>query len=110
MGAECVLTVPADTPFLPLDLAERLAAAREAAGATVACAASRGRIHAVVALWPVTLASVLEAALGEGTRRIDRWAEAQGLAVAEFAAEGADPFFNVNTPEDLAAAEALLGV
>ena len=107
LGAECVLTVPADTPFLPRDLAARLVAAR--AGAAVACAASRGRVHPVVALWPVSLAAALEAALAAGTRRIDRWAEAQGLAVEEFDAAGRDPFFNVNTPEDLAEAEAMLG-
>jgi molybdenum cofactor guanylyltransferase len=109
VGAEAVLTVPGDIPFLPADLAARLGAARRAAGAAVACAASRGRIHPVVALWPAALAGALEAALGAGTRRTDRWAAEQGLAVEAFAADGMDPFFNVNTPEDLAAAEAWVG-
>ncbi|WP_052945282.1 NTP transferase domain-containing protein, partial [Acidisphaera rubrifaciens] len=55
-GIADVLSVPTDTPFLPPDLAQRLAAARAAAGAEVAITASGGRTHPVVGLWPVRLA------------------------------------------------------
>lgn len=102
-----VLSVPTDTPFLPRDLAARLAAAREAAGAEVAIAASGGRTHPVVGLWPVRLAGALRAALtGEGERRVGAWAARHALAVAEYGAATPDPFLNVNTPEEVAAAEA----
>ena len=108
LGAADVLSVPADTPFLPADLVARLAAARRAAGVPIACAASLGRTHPVVALWPAALADALAAALHGGMRAVDRWAGARGVAVASFEAAGGDPFFNVNSPGDLAAAEALL--
>jgi molybdopterin-guanine dinucleotide biosynthesis protein A len=108
LGAVDVLSVPADTPFLPVDLVAGLAAARLAAGVPIACAASLGRTHPVVALWPAALADALEAALREGTRKVERWAAEQGVASAEFEAVGGDPFFNVNSPEELAEAEARL--
>lgn len=103
--ARDVLSLPADTPFAPLDLAARLGEAR-GARAAVACAASGGRLHPAVALWPVALADALEAALRAGERRVRGWAERQGLAVCTFAAAPFDPFLNVNTPADLAAARA----
>jgi molybdopterin-guanine dinucleotide biosynthesis protein A len=108
LGAADLLSVPADTPFLPADLVTRLAAARRAAGVPIACAASFGRTHPVVALWPTDLADALAAALRGGARQIDHWTAGLGVASAVFAAAGGDPFFNVNSPEDLAEAEALL--
>lgn len=101
-------SVPGDCPFIPGDLVARLHAAREAAGLPVACASSGGRSHPPVALWPVALRERLRAALIGGERRTGGWIEAQGCARAEWPATPADPFFNANTPEELAAAEALL--
>ncbi|VUX48099.1 Molybdenum cofactor guanylyltransferase [Candidatus Defluviicoccus seviourii] len=97
----------ADTPFLPLDLVERLraAVADDSArdGAAIACAASGGRSHPVIALWPVALADDLEAAVTvENIRKIDAWTARYAVRHVSFAIEaGDDPFFNVNTPQDL---------
>lgn len=103
-----VLSVPGDCPFLPLDLAEGLHAAREAAGVPLACARSGGQAHPPVGLWPVALREELRAALLAGERKIDRWTARFGCAHADWPAEPRDPFFNANAPEDLAEAEALL--
>ena len=108
IGAATLLSVPADTPFLPVDLVARLEAARQAAGVPIACAASGGRTHPVVALWPAALADALQAALAGGIRKIDRWTAPQGVVAVAFDAAGHDPFFNINTPDELAAAERLL--
>ncbi|MFN4090555.1 MAG: molybdenum cofactor guanylyltransferase MobA [Alphaproteobacteria bacterium] len=105
-AAADIVTVPGDTPFVPADLVERLSAAR--AGADIAVAASAGRIHHTVALWPVRLADDLERALGaEGVRRVGAWARRYRTAAVDFACDPLDPFFNVNGPEDLAAADRL---
>jgi molybdenum cofactor guanylyltransferase len=99
-----VLTVPADTPFLPRDLAARL----EAAGAP-ALARSGGRLHPVVGLWPLRLLDTLRTALRrDGIRKAEDWTRTLDPAVVEFDAGSGDPFFNINTPEDLARAERLL--
>jgi molybdopterin-guanine dinucleotide biosynthesis protein A len=106
-SARDILTVPADTPFVPSDLAARLAAARDAAGAEIAVAASAGRMHHAVALWPVALAEDLRRALAEGERRVSGFIARYRNVAADWPVEPYDPFFNVNRPEDLAVAELL---
>ena len=103
-GFADVLSVAADTPFLPFDLVERLQAARRDAGVPLACAASGGWTHPVIGLWPVALADALETDVRGGLRKIDAWTAQHGVARAVFSAEPFDPFFNVNTPADLAEA------
>jgi molybdopterin-guanine dinucleotide biosynthesis protein A len=102
--APWLLSVPTDTPFLPPDLVARLAAGCATRGAVLACAASAGRRHPVVALWPVALAEDLAGALAGGVRKVDAWTAGYRVAVVEFAAFPTDPFFNVNRPDDLEAA------
>ena len=106
-GFPAVLTVPGDSPFIPDDLAARLDAARRAADAPVAHAAS-GRLHPPVALWATALRDDLRAALAAGEGRVAAWAARHRAATARWPAVPRDPFLNLNTPEDLAAAEALL--
>jgi len=103
-----VVTVPGDSPFLPGDLVARLHAAREAAGTPLACAASGGFTHPPIALWPRSLAAALRAAILAGERKIDRWTARHGVATETWPDAPHDPFFNANTPEELAEAEALL--
>jgi molybdenum cofactor guanylyltransferase len=107
-GMTHVATLPADTPFAPFDFVARLHEARRASGATIAVAASGGRRHHVAALWPVALAADLRRLLTEqGLRKVEDFAARFPVALAEWPAAPIDPFFNVNSPEDLARAEAL---
>ncbi|MBF0167939.1 MAG: molybdenum cofactor guanylyltransferase MobA [Alphaproteobacteria bacterium] len=101
-----LLTVPCDAPFIPVDLAERLQKAVQAEGADLAIATSMGQDHPVVGLWPLFLAEALSRALlDEGLCKVGAFAQRYRKALADFpAAEGIDPFINVNTPEDLKAA------
>ena len=102
-----LLSVPADTPFVPADLAARLAAAREAAGARIAVASSAARVHHAVALWPLALAGDLRRALAEGERRVSGFIARYENVTADWPVEPCDPFFNLNRPEDLTEAETL---
>jgi molybdopterin-guanine dinucleotide biosynthesis protein A len=103
-----VASVPGDCPFLPRDLVARLHQARETANRPLACARSGDWRHPVVGLWPVALRADLRHALvQEGLRKIELWTARHGVAVADWPAQPVDPFFNVNTPEDAAAAERL---
>jgi len=104
-----VVTVPTDAPFLPADLVARLLAETARVGAVMACAASAGRHHPVVGLWPVRLRAELRRALTvENIHKVDAWTARFRLAVADFPVTNVDPFFNTNRPEDLAEAERLL--
>jgi molybdopterin-guanine dinucleotide biosynthesis protein A len=101
-----VASVPGDCPFLPADLIDNLQAARSAAGVPLACARSGDWRHPVVGLWPVALRHDLRTALvADGLRKIELWTARHGVAVADWPDAPVDPFFNVNTPEDVAAAE-----
>lgn len=107
-GAAHILSAPGDTPFLPGDLFARLAAAREEAGAEIAVAASGGRVHHAVALWPMALREDLRRALVEqDERKVSGFIARYRNVVVEWATEPHDPFFNVNRPEDLARAIAI---
>jgi molybdopterin-guanine dinucleotide biosynthesis protein A len=112
--ARYVVTAPVDAPLLPLDLVTRLFAAQRERGAAVAIAASGGARFPVAGLWDVALAGKLADALGRGVRAMHAFADENDCAVAEFAFiksgnDSIDPFFNVNTPADLAMARDLLG-
>ena len=106
---EWIVTVPGDAPFLPPDRVSRLHAGRQRDSAIRACASSDGRTHPVIALWPVSIRHDLRNAVAEqDVRRIDRFTGRYACAVEEWPTEPVDPFFNVNTPEDLAEADRLV--
>jgi molybdenum cofactor guanylyltransferase len=100
---EWIATAPCDSPFLPRDLVARLLAADGGA----AIAASGGRSHPVAGLFPAALRDELAAYIAGGGRRAGEWAARAGASVVAFPTEPVDPFFNINTPEELAEAEAL---
>jgi molybdenum cofactor guanylyltransferase len=105
---EWLASVPGDCPFLPNDLIARLHVARGGAGALLACARSGEWRHPVVGLWPLALRDDLRHAItAEGLRKIEIWTARHGVAIADWPAEPVDPFFNVNTPEDAAKAQAM---
>lgn len=107
-----VVSAAGDTPFFPRDLVSRLLAAADGRDRIV-LAQSGGRTHPVFGLWPVALAGDLDAFLTRGeTRKVLVWVDAHDNTTVDFdmlETDGGpvDPFFNVNTPEDVAVAEAL---
>ena len=112
IGAPAIVTVAADTPFVPADRVARLQAAAGPAGLALAASADEtGRMqrHPTFGLWPVALRHDLRAALEGGLRKIVLWTDGHGAGSAAFSSDPFDPFFNVNTPEDIAIAEALAG-
>jgi molybdenum cofactor guanylyltransferase len=99
IGADAVLTAPADTPFLPGDLVTRLNASREAGQAAIAT--SGGELHPVIGVWPSVLAEQLQDHLRNGTYRVRAWLGQISFRTIEFETGAIDPFWNINTPDDL---------
>jgi molybdopterin-guanine dinucleotide biosynthesis protein A len=105
-GFGALLSLPCDCPFLPDDLAARLYKAAQKSASGLACAASGGRAHHIVALWPTHLREKLRRALvDEDLRKVGQFQQRVGCAQVEWFFRARDPFFNVNTPEDLLQAQ-----
>ena len=110
-GADTIVTAAADTPFFPCDLVPRLQLAGEGMQHPLVLAATpdpkRGQArHPTFGLWPVALRDDLRAALGDGLRKVVLWTDRHDGRLASFPDEAA--FFNVNTPDDLIRAEAMI--
>lgn len=109
-----MVSLAGDTPFIPTDLVSQLAAASHAETDVIAVAMSRERTHPVIALWPLSLRDDLRRFLTDGEDRSVR-GFASRHAVVEVAFDDTDlpggrcdPFFNINRPDDLVAADRLL--
>ena len=99
-GLEAVLTVPCDMPFLPADLPDRLLPALQT-GVSVAVAQSAGRRHPITALWRPEVAATLRDRAGRDQLSLRGLADQAGSVAVSWSTEDGDPFFNINTPEDL---------
>ncbi|MFY3334755.1 molybdenum cofactor guanylyltransferase MobA [Achromobacter xylosoxidans] len=101
---EWLVVTPCDTPFLPADLAQRLIAAAQTAGAPLAYAVAGGQRHPACMALRASLLPALRDYLAAGERKVGLWQSRVGGVGAPFDdAPGA--FMNLNTPEELAAAE-----
>lgn len=108
LGATAVVSVAVDTPFFPADLVPRLCLAAETSPSGVALAASGGKDHPTFSLWPVELRAALRPFMASDSRKsVMDFARHHGAVRAMFEDDGA--FTNLNTPDDLAAAQALIG-
>ncbi|VVT14800.1 molybdopterin-guanine dinucleotide synthase [Marinobacter salarius] len=102
-GHEWLISVAADTPSFPRDLAGRLAGHDTPVVLAATPDPERGRLpQPTFGRWRVALRDDLRAALNDGVRKIRQWTQAQGETLVVFSE---DDFFNINTPEDLAWAE-----
>ncbi|MBB6411210.1 molybdenum cofactor guanylyltransferase MobA [Mesorhizobium sangaii] len=113
-ACKAIVTAAGDTPFLPLDLVERLAAATDQRPGSIAVACSAGKRHPTFALWPTDCRDALRHFLvDEDIRRVSAFIERHEFVEVEFpdpqsAGQPVDPFFNINVPDDLVQAERLL--
>ena len=112
-GNRYIATVAADTPFLPDDLIKRLHAMVKSKNLNIGIAASRILsgddvfIHPTFGIWEVALKDDLRDALANDTRKIMFWAKKFKLDYYYFDTSDklSDPFFNINTPDDLEGAK-----
>ncbi len=105
VGADVLVTVPSDTPFLPPDLVKRLLESKGSA----AIAASNDREHYIVGAWKTELLDDLGAAIAkENLFRVKDWVQRISAHVVMWPTHPVDPFFNVNTPDDLQQVEQIV--
>ena len=106
-GVSCdtVLTIPADMPFLPSDLLDRLHSGK--GNDAVALARSGGRLHPVCGLWSTRVLAEVPDYVAAGNSSLRGLAETVGYVAVDWPVDPLDPFFNINSLQDLAVAERL---
>jgi len=105
---EYILTVPCDSPLLTPDYAARMFLQLQQQHAEICVASDGERLQPVFALIATHLRDHLQAYLASGERKIDRWFAQHRMAAVDFS-DVSSMFHNINTPEDLATIEAMLG-
>ena len=108
-----IVTVATDTPFFPIDLVRQFLAVPSEDEPAFYIARSELGLHPVIGLWPVSIADAIKTSLERGERKVTAWTRDHGAVPVFFppinlSGQSIDPFFNINAPEDLAAAETLL--
>ncbi len=95
LGAEALLTVPGDMPFLPPDFATALLPPPTAVKAN-------GRLHHLVATWPISCRETLQSFLASSqSRRVSDFADLIGMRYVEFPVSAGHSFANINTVQQL---------
>lgn len=100
IDTDFLLTLPCDSPLVPVDYASRMLRAQQENRAQICVADSGDRIQPVFCLLERKLQDSLVAYLDSGERKIDRWFEQHKLAKVYFS-ENREMFSNINTPEEL---------
>ena len=112
-GFDHIVSVAADTPFFPTNLVSALETASKHMEVPIALAATKiagGKTvrHPTFGLWPVALRDDLRSALQDGLRKVVLWTDQHGAETHVFESCDIDPFFNINTPEDLELANKMM--
>ena len=100
-----VITVPVDTPLLPIDLVHRMSLELKIKKSDIIFASSNNNIYPVVSMWSLSLDNNLDKALSNGVRKIDAFTSSYNVSTVDWSFNDVDPFFNINNPEDITLAE-----
>jgi len=103
INTDYMVTAPCDSPFIPLDLVQRLADALENKSTEISVAHDGERIQPVFCMLKKTLLKSLTDYLATGERKIDRWFKQHDFAIADFS-DKPETFDNINTLEDVESA------
>ena len=104
LNIDWIMSVPSDTPFLPKNLLKSFKS-KINNDINILIARSNGKIHPVVGLWNINLLDKLKKELESDNRKIMNWVSKNKYEFVDFPMDDYDPFFNVNTKEDLIEAE-----
>ena len=103
-----IATFPCDTPFFPESIIKNFIEESEKKESLILCASSHGRKHNIFGLWSLDLYDKLKDDLiNKKVRKVQDWTEKNKIKNLEFTFKDYDPFFNINTQEDLEFAKKL---
>ena len=103
-----IASFPCDTPFFPESIILKFIEESKKKQSLILCASSHGRKHNIFGLWSLDLYDKLHNDLvNNKIRKVQDWTKANNIKNLEFKFKDYDPFFNINTLEDLEFAKKL---
>ena len=103
-----IATFPCDTPFFPESIIPKFIEESKKKESLILCASSHGRKHNIFGLWSLDLYDKLHNDLvNNKVRKVQDWTKENNIKNLEFEFKDYDPFFNINTSEDLEFAKKL---
>tara|TARA_B100000029_G_scaffold256984_1_gene253791 strand:+ start:806 stop:1411 length:606 start_codon:yes stop_codon:yes gene_type:complete len=103
-----ISTFPSDTPFFKIKIFNNFLSKVNERESELFFMNSNQKRHNIFGLWSVDLIDQLEKDLENGLRKVEKWANNIGVKVINMSFEKEDPFFNINTKEDLEKAKQIL--
>jgi molybdopterin-guanine dinucleotide biosynthesis protein A len=104
-----IATFPCDTPFFPESIIENFIQESKKRESLILCASSHGRRHNIFGLWSLDLYDKLrDDLINAKVRKVQDWTKKNKIKNLEFKFKDYDPFFNINTLEDLKFAKKLI--
>ena len=96
-----ISTFPTDTPFFKNQILKDFHDKINLKNGKLFFIKSNNTRHNIFGLWSIDLADKLEKDLENGDRKVEDWANKVGVNIIDMKFEKNDPFFNINTKEDL---------
>ena len=103
-----IVTFPSDTPFFKKNILENFYNRINEKESELFFMKSNDKRHNIFGLWCIDLVDQLEKDLENGARKVEKWANTIGVKTINMSFEKEDPFFNINTKEDLKKATKIL--
>ena len=106
---EWIATFPSDTPFFDTSIIEEYKKKVKLKESNLFFVRSNEKRHNIFGLWSIDLLETLEDDLIKNNyRKVEEWANKIGVKIIDIKTENYDPFFNINTKEDLKIAQNIL--
>ena len=96
-----ISTFPADTPFFKRSILQKFLQDIQPEESKLFFIKSNNTRHNIFGLWSIDLMDKLEEDLNKGERKVEVWANSIGVKIINIEFQNEDPFFNINTKEDL---------
>ena len=104
-----VATFPCDTPFFNISIIDEFIKVSKLNNSLLYFIKSKEKRHNIFGLWSLQLIEILEKDIIENNyRKVEKWANKVGVKTINVSYDNLDPFFNINTKEDLIEAEKIL--
>ena len=104
-----IATFPCDTPFFNISIIDEFIKVSKLNNSLLYFIKSKEKRHNIFGLWSLQLIEILEKDIIENNyRKVEKWANKVGVKTINVSYDNLDPFFNINTKEDLIEAEKIL--